>query len=124
MHRSLVVWCGVVWSTALFTVFPPETMTQFCRQKWIAYSNWTYTRKFTVAPALLAARVVQLVSLGVDTIADIYINNVKIVHTDNMFQRLRFDVKHALTVGSNSMRVEFYSKVRKLYKAKRPFYLV
>ena len=56
-------------------------------QKWVAYSNWTYTRQFTVPLVFLQSRVVQLISLGVDTIADIYINDKKVVHTDNMFHR-------------------------------------
>ena len=80
-------------------------------QKWIAYANWTYTRSFAVAPSVLSRRVVQLVSLGIDTIADVYINDKLVIQTDNMFQRLRVDVKPALVAGNNTIRVEFFSKV-------------
>lgn len=41
---------------------------------WVALSNWTYARSFEVPAYLLERATVQLVSLGVDTVADITIN--------------------------------------------------
>lgn len=85
-------------------------------QRWIALSNWSYSRTFDVPAALLAKRVVQLVSLGVNTVATIKINGHVVASTDNMFQRLVIDLKTAaggsfLVAGSNTIIVDFTSTV-------------
>jgi hypothetical protein len=77
---------------------------------WVALSDWVYTRAFEVPATLLQHAHVQLVSLGIDTVADIYINERHVFFTDNMFHRIRLDVKRHLKAGSNSIRVHFYSK--------------
>tara|TARA_B110000208_G_scaffold175619_1_gene221343 strand:- start:558 stop:3725 length:3168 start_codon:yes stop_codon:yes gene_type:complete len=82
-------------------------------QRWIALSNWTYSRTFEVTPAMLAKRVVQLVSLGIDTVAAVSINDHEILHTDNMFQRhiVNLQPTKVLEAGTNTIVVEFASKV-------------
>eukprot|EP00041_Stephanoeca_diplocostata_P022641 m.542306 g.542306 ORF g.542306 m.542306 type:complete len:1018 (+) comp22116_c1_seq1:202-3255(+) len=79
--------------------------------KWVALANWSYTRTFTVEQTALSKRVVQLVSMGIDTVADLYINEKFVAHTENMFHTIRLDIKRYLVVGENSIRVDFTSKV-------------
>ena len=76
----------------------PYNNTNSDLQRWVALSNWTYERTFSVSPELLAHRNVQLVSLGIDTIATIYINDHHVFDTDNMFHRIRLDAKPFLEV--------------------------
>ena len=80
-------------------------------QKWVALTNWTYTRSFDASAALLAKQHVQLVSLGLDTIASVAVNGKPAFDSDNMFQRLRVPVKHLLVAGANTITVAFSSKV-------------
>ena len=47
-------------------------------QRWVALSNWTYQSEFSIPTGLLEKRVVQLVSLGIDTVATITINGKKV----------------------------------------------
>ena len=80
-------------------------------QAWVALSDWTYERTFEVPASLLAKRTVQLVSLGIDTVATLYLNSKPIHQVDNMFHRVRLNVKQHLVAGTNTLRVAFKSKV-------------
>lgn len=79
--------------------------------KWVAMANWSYERSFELQEAVLTKRVVQMVSLGIDTVADLYINDVFVAHTENMSHTIRLDVKKFVVAGQNKIRVEFASKV-------------
>lgn len=68
-------------------------------------ANWTYTTNFTIPSALLGCRVIQLTSMGIDTVASIQINDKIIWKTDNMFQRIRLNIKNTLVAGQNTMKV-------------------
>jgi hypothetical protein len=78
--------------------------------EWVAMSDWDYTASFTLPDGMLAKQHVQLVSLGIDTVADIFINGKHVFFSDNMFHRVRLDVKRFLKAGSNDIRVHFTSK--------------
>ena len=80
--------------------------------EWVAMSDWDYEASFTVPPSMMQRQHVQLVSLGIDTVADIFINNKHVFFTDNMFHRVRLDVKRFLSAGKNAIRVHFSSKPR------------
>ena len=85
--------------------------------RWVALVDWSYSRTIDVPAEFLKHSTVQLVSLGIDTVADIYINGRHVLYTDNMFHRIRLDVHQYLVVGTNTIRVDFVSKV--LEAAKR-----
>jgi beta-mannosidase len=81
------------------------------RVQWVAESDWAYRRAFTVEPDVLAHDKVYLVCDGLDTLADVYLNDQLIAHTDNMFRQYRWDVKAMLRSGENELRVVFHSPV-------------
>jgi beta-mannosidase len=81
------------------------------RVQWVAESDWEYRRAFTVDPIVLAHDQVHLVCDGLDTLADVYLNDHLIAHTDNMFRHYRWDVKPLLRSGENELRVVFQSPV-------------
>lgn len=60
---------------------------------------------------MLNNEAVNLVCEGVDTISKIYINNVLIGTTDNMFIKYKFNIKPLLKVGPNTIRIEFESAI-------------
>ncbi|MBR3909118.1 MAG: glycoside hydrolase family 2 protein [Clostridia bacterium] len=56
---------------------------------------------------------------GLDTLCDIYINGIKIAHTDNMHRTYEFDVSKALIDGENEIKLTFLSPnkyVSEMYK--------
>jgi beta-mannosidase len=81
------------------------------RVQWVAESDWEYRRAFTVDPSVLAHDKVYLVCDGLDTLADVYLNDQLIAHTDNMFRHYRWEVKSLLRAGENEVRVAFASPV-------------
>lgn len=67
---------------------------------------WTCTRSFYVAKKMLSNH--QFIELdGIDTFADIYINNVLVGHTENFFRLWRFDVTGILHEGENKIQIKF-----------------
>lgn len=81
------------------------------RVQWVAESDWEYRRTFSVEPGVLVHDKVYLVCDGLDTLADVYLNDQLIDHTDNMFRQYRWDVKALVRSGENELRVAFHSPV-------------
>lgn len=71
--------------------------------------DYEYVREFTVSKEFLSEETCELVCNGLDTLAKIYINDVFFHETDNMHRTWRFDVKHVLNAGSNTIRIVFDS---------------
>ncbi|KAL1445768.1 hypothetical protein MTO96_044836, partial [Rhipicephalus appendiculatus] len=81
------------------------------RFAWVGHDNWTYTRDFQLKEEHTKHRRILLVAHGVDTVATVYVNDVAVGETDNMFVRYVFDIKQHIKVGYNNVSVEFTSAV-------------
>ena len=79
--------------------------------QWIESCDWRYTKGFSLAEVPAKAC---LVFEGLDTYADIYINNMLIGSVDNMFIPHSFDVAELLNEGDNTISVHFRSPVREV----------
>ena len=79
--------------------------------QWIEDCDWYYTRVFTLDEAPEKA---QLVFEGLDTYADIYLNDILIGSADNMFIPHSFDVAGILNKGDNTISVRFRSPIREV----------
>ncbi|MFH0921404.1 MAG: glycoside hydrolase family 2 protein [Fibrobacterota bacterium] len=88
------------------------------RLQWIDTKDWEYTREFHVAAALLKEERVELVADGLDTLAEIRVNNVRVAATNDMFIEYRFDIKKFLKPGNNLLSIRFASP-RKYITAKQ-----
>ena len=84
------------------------------RLQWIGLSDWEYQTTFQIDAASLAHDHVDLVFAGLDTFADVYLNDQAILHADNMFRHWRVPAKTLLKPGPNSLRVVFHSAVEKM----------
>jgi len=78
----------------------------------VALTDWALEREFTVSAAMLAKESVFLNFDSVDTFAEIRINDQPVATTQNMFRRVRCEVKPLLKLGSNRIRVVIMSPVR------------
>jgi beta-mannosidase len=78
-----------------------------------------YSRTFTVNEDLLAHDTVELVCLGIDTLAEIFINEKSIARVNNMHRYWRFDVKQLLKSGENTIRIVLFSSCAFIAKAYR-----
>ncbi|MGI5870187.1 MAG: glycosyl hydrolase 2 galactose-binding domain-containing protein [Kiritimatiellia bacterium] len=73
--------------------------------KWVGERDWVFERPFEVDEALLAHDIVDLEFDGIDTVAEVFVNGVSVLKTDNMFHRWHAEVKHVLKPGANEVRV-------------------
>ncbi|MBN1877481.1 MAG: glycoside hydrolase family 2 protein, partial [Anaerolineae bacterium] len=79
--------------------------------QWVADRDWEYRREFQVGPELLDEDRVELVCMGLDTLAEITLNGQLLGKTDNMFRTYRWDVKEHLKPGDNTLVIVFRSPV-------------
>lgn len=81
--------------------------------QWIDKADWVYETHFVVEDGFLEKEMVELVFEGLDTYADVFLNDQLIIQADNFFVEWRCDVKHVLRTGRNHLKVYFHSPIRK-----------
>jgi len=86
----------------------PYYRTNSTEMEWIDRRDWEYRTTFEVARELLEREHLELVFEGVDTYANIYLNDALILQTDNYFLEWSVSVKSLLQKGENTLRVHFY----------------
>src|SRR5258708_13959376 len=79
--------------------------------QWIGESDWEYQTSFQLDAATLAHEHVDLTFDGLDTFADVYLNDHSILQADNMFRRWRVSAKPLLQPGANILRIVFRSPI-------------
>lgn len=78
---------------------------------WVGKTDWEYQKTFDVSDALCNCDRVFLDCKTLDTICDVYLNDICVGHGENAHCRYEFDVKSALVAGKNHVRIVFYSPV-------------
>jgi beta-mannosidase len=76
--------------------------------QWISDSVWVYETKFQVSPDWLNQPNIKLIFEGIDTYADVFLNDSLILKTNNMFHSWEMNVKNLLKPGINALRVVFF----------------
>ena len=71
--------------------------------------EWSYRKTFTLDRAARDSDRVELVFEGIDTYADVYLNDTFLGRTENMFIAHRFEVTGILQEGENTVTVRFGS---------------
>lgn len=79
--------------------------------QWIDKNSWEYKTSFDVNDSLLRHGNINLCFKGLDTYAEVFLNDVHILQSDNMFCEWNVDVKNKLREGKNILRVLFHSPV-------------
>jgi beta-mannosidase len=118
---------GVVQTDLLHSGLIPDPFdrdNEF-RLQWIGLADWEYQTTFQVDAAALGHDHVDLVFDGLDTFADVYLNDHAVLHADNMFRHWRIPAKAALKPGPNTLRIVFLSAVEKMipYAKSLPYIL-
>lgn len=76
--------------------------------QWIPQRVWDYSLTFDVDKNIWQKDNIDLIFNGLDTYADVWLNGVKIIHSDNMFVRYEKEVKNLLKKSGNELKVRFY----------------
>ncbi|MDT4763140.1 glycosyl hydrolase 2 galactose-binding domain-containing protein [Sphaerochaeta sp. PS] len=77
--------------------------------QWVGQHGWTLSRNFSVTDEQLASGAAVITLTMADTIITVLVNGQKAGYCDNQFRRFRFDIRPLLTVGENTITLEFAS---------------
>ncbi|MEK6282398.1 MAG: glycoside hydrolase family 2 protein [Acidobacteriota bacterium] len=82
--------------------------------QWIGKTDWEYQTTFNVTPEILARHNIDLIFEGLDTYANVFLNNELLLNADNMFRTWRADSKRLLKPGANTLRIRFRSPINEV----------
>ena len=84
------------------------------KQQWIGKTDWEYETTFNVSAETLKRQNLEIVFQGLDTYANVSLNDKPILDADNMFRTWRVDVKNNLKLGANILRIKFRSPINEI----------
>jgi beta-mannosidase len=107
---------GVVQTDLLRNGLIPDPFYQDndTRLQWIGLADWEYRTTIQADTATMSHEHVDLVFDGLDTFAEVYVNDKEILRSDNMFRQWRVPVKSVLKDGPNVLRVVFHSPIESM----------
>jgi beta-mannosidase len=119
---------GVVHTDLLRHSLIPDPYVNFNADsvQWIESEDWEYTRTINADSALLQNEHVDLVFKGLDTFAEVYLNDELLGNADNMFRSWEWPIREKLRRGANALKVAFRSpeavggKLREAYGLQLP----
>ena len=80
--------------------------------QWIDKEDWLYDNHFEVTEAQQQRARRELTFYGLDTYADVYLNDSLILKADNMFRTWQVDVSRLTHVGKNHLSIHFHSPIK------------
>lgn len=80
--------------------------------QWIDKEDWVYETCFTLAADMMRKENMELVFEGLDTYADVYLNDECILKANNMFRRWFIPVRQYIREENNILKVYFHSPVK------------
>jgi beta-mannosidase len=75
--------------------------------QWIGYADWIYKTTFNVSDEVFTRHNIELVFKGLDTYAEVILNDKLILTADNMFREWRIDCKELLKKSGNTLVIKF-----------------
>jgi beta-mannosidase len=82
--------------------------------QWIGKTDWEYRTTFNLTAEMLTRTNLELVFEGLDTYADVLLNDEPLIRTDNMFRTWRVNFKHLAKVGANTLQIQFRSPINEI----------
>ncbi len=90
--------------------------------QWLENQDWIFEKHFDLSQNELNNEKIELILRGLDTYADVYVNDVLLIKADNMFRVWQADIKPIARLQGNVLRINFKSpvKIEKEKAAKSP----
>jgi beta-mannosidase len=79
--------------------------------QWIDKKDWVYQNNIKIDSATLQKDNVEIIFKGLDTYADVYVNDSLVLKSDNMFREWTADCKKFLKKGDNMIKIYFHSPI-------------
>ncbi len=89
--------------------------------QWIENENWIYKCTIVARDTLLKHGHLDLVFKGLDTFAEVYLNDSLVGKADNMFRSWEWPVKELLRKGENELKVIFRSPIKEGAKLREAY---
>ena len=80
--------------------------------QWIGECDWSYKNKFDLPKHFDKDKPIFLVFDGIDTVAEIFVNGVKVAVVDNMFLAYKFEISEFIKDKKNKLEINFVSPVK------------
>ncbi len=77
--------------------------------QWIGEMDWDYRKSFELPKSFDPSKPIYIKFDGLDTIADVFLNGVKVGSTQNMFCSYEFDITGIIKKKNNKLMVQFVS---------------
>ncbi len=91
----------------------PYVRNNEARLQWLENSDWIFQKQFDVSTEVMKSSHADLILYGLDTYADVYVNDALVVKADNMFRTWKADVRNFLKPTGNTLKIYFTSPIRK-----------
>ena len=82
--------------------------------QWISKKDWTYKLLFEPDKDVLDRRNIELLFHGLDTYADVYLNDIKVISANNMFHQWSAEIKDLIKEGLNELIIQFRSPLKEV----------
>ena len=83
------------------------------KQQWIDKKDWEYSTILNVTSEEFEKNNIVLNFEGLDTYADVFLNDSLILQANNMFRSWEINVKPIVTLGDNQLKVLLHSPIKK-----------
>jgi beta-mannosidase len=82
--------------------------------QWIGKTDWEYRTSFNLTDEMLKRTNLELIFEGLDTYADVLLNDEPLISADNMFRTWRVNCKRLARVGANTLQIRFRSPINEV----------
>lgn len=82
-------------------------------QQWIDKKDWEYATTLNISQEEFGKDFIELNFNGLDTYADVFVNDSLMLKTNNMFRTWQIDVKPFIKIGDNNLKVLLHSPIKK-----------
>lgn len=87
----------------------------FGENEWETYEelrkDYEFTNTFEITEDMLNSHDLHLKCDGIDTVADIYINETHVISVDDMHRTFKIDLKDLVSLGINQIKIYFHSAI-------------
>ena len=89
----------------------PFWETNELKLQWIETKDWNYRTTFNLTNQQLAQQNIEIEFEGLDTYAEVFLNETKIISANNMFRTWKADIKTLVKADNNLLEVNFTSPI-------------
>ncbi len=91
----------------------PFYRTNEARLQWLEKKDWIFEKTFDASTEMLMAKHAELILRGLDTYAEVYLNDALLFNADNMFRTWKTDIRTYLKPKGNTLKIYFTSPITK-----------